>query len=70
MSQFTDGNAEGYRKVSRLSRVPGSDENHAQIASDINGKPGRNIEARASSCSPIHDASSSDTERETVKVSL
>ncbi|MGA9842286.1 MAG: hypothetical protein WBP64_16065 [Nitrososphaeraceae archaeon] len=46
-----------------------SDENHAQIASDINWKPGRNVEGRTSTCSPIHDTSSLDTERETVKVS-
>ena len=30
-----------------------SDENHAQIASDINGKPGGNIEGRAGSCSQL-----------------
>jgi hypothetical protein len=45
------------------------DENHAQIASDINGKPGGNIEGRAGSCSPLNGDSASDTERDTVKVS-
>ena len=66
MSQFTDGNAEGYRKVPRLSRVPSPGENRTQIASDINGKPDGNIEGRASTCSPL--IQTSNTECEIVKV--
>jgi hypothetical protein len=49
--------------------VSTGEEIHAQIASDISGKPGGNIEGHASTCSPIHDTSSVDTEHETVKVS-
>jgi hypothetical protein len=45
-----------------------SDENHAQIASDIDGKLDREVEARASSYSPLHTASSLYTEHETAKV--
>lgn len=60
MSQFTDGNAEGY--------LPRSDENQAQIASDIHGKPDGEVEARASSCSPLHNASLSNTNSEATKV--
>jgi hypothetical protein len=46
-----------------------SEENHAQFTDDIQGKPGGNVEGRSSSCSPLHDVPSSDTEHETAKVS-
>jgi hypothetical protein len=49
--------------------VPRSGETHAQIASDTDGKPGGEVGAHASSCSPLHDDSSLDIERKTVKVS-
>jgi hypothetical protein len=44
-----------------------SDENHAQIASDTNGKLAGEVGARASSCSPL--IQTSNTESEIVKVS-
>ena len=43
-------------------------ENHAQIASDVNGKPGGEVGAHASSCSPLIQTLS-NTESEIVKVS-
>jgi len=48
--------------------VSRSGENQAQIASDVNGKPGGNIEGHASSCSPL--IQTSNTESEIVKVSV
>ena len=44
------------------------DENHAQIASDVNGKPGGEVRGDASSCSPLIQTLS-NTESEIVKVS-
>lgn len=45
-----------------------NDENHAQIPSVTNGKPGGEVEARASSCSPLPGIPPSDTEHRTAKV--
>jgi hypothetical protein len=44
-----------------------SGENHSQIASDVNGKPGE-VEGYASSCSPLHNASLSKPNSEAIKV--
>ena len=59
MSQFTDGNAE---ESSPTFPVSGSDENHAEIASDINWKLGRNVQGRACLFSPLPTESAIYTE--------
>ena len=45
-----------------------NDENHAQIPSDINGKPDGEVKGRASSCSPLLDKPPVVTERKTVTI--
>jgi hypothetical protein len=55
--------------ISPTFPVPRSDENHAQITSDISGELGGEVEVRASSCSPLHDGSSVDTEHERINLS-
>ena len=49
--------------------VSSSGENHAQIASDTNRELGGEVGAHASSCSPLHSASLSNTNREVTSVS-
>jgi hypothetical protein len=46
-----------------------SDENHAQIASDVNGKPDGEVKWRAHSCFPLGDVSLSNEGLDEVKVS-
>jgi hypothetical protein len=53
---------------SPTSPVSRSDENHAKIASEPDWKPDGEVVARASSCSPLHNASLSNTNSEVTKV--
>ena len=69
MSQFTDGNAEEDRKVSRLSRVPVLTKITLKSLAILTGNLAGTLRGAQVTCSPIHDTSSLDTERETVKVS-
>ena len=58
-----------YQKVSQTSPTSRSDENHAQIPANSNGKPDGNLEGRANPCSPLCEVSSPNMELDTVNVS-
>jgi hypothetical protein len=62
MLEFTGGGAE------ESSPVPRLDENHGQITSDTNGKLDGEVGAHVNSCSPLLNASLSNTNSEATKV--
>ena len=66
MSQFTDGNAEGYRKVPRLSRVPVLTKITLKSLAILMGNLAGTLRGAQVTCSPL--IQTSNTECEIVKV--